>query len=546
MVEILSKIQRQIQSSRKHRIGLVVLVAMVLATIWKLLLFNEIMQSSPKLPTYSDMPNIPQDATLPEDAAFSTELKTKLCSELPISESFLTMTGSPAFIDISPPYKISAGGSVCVRVVVPAFSTNTSLSYAPFPGAPWDSILVDMVGNNTGISIPVVLQPSNRAQNYIRDSTHIYEADVVLRDADTYTPTGYIEYRNGLWNNEEHIERPPMIPEQLLVNSLVTVEDGALNDFSLNNYLNLPLCTEPNADGRWISVDKLPFNTTLAPDNYNRVWLPYSCQLQPYTYQEFAQCLQQKHSLIHWFGDSNTRRALKKITTFGQWCSEPNRINSVQCICHDSAERFGVYNSNSPVIPIDIDSAMAVSSPALDGNIGTVPANKSRIIMFRWGGLTPRNNPPWPDTFSTNFTQQMGSPSVAIFGLINWDTAFTTRSYFIQQVELLADYILHNYSNQTQITIRTGQYYCCTYDQVPNFKRMYTRLRNQYFNQYLIDILQAKLGTNYSISIWDVSQIAERRPYAAREEMALACPSNHVRAELVDIENTLLMNHLCN
>ncbi|KAJ1746070.1 hypothetical protein LPJ79_005997 [Coemansia sp. RSA 1821] len=189
---------------------------------------------------------------------------------------------------------------------------------------------------------------------------------------------------------------------------------------------------------------------------------------------------------------------------------------------------------------------MAVSAPALDANLGTVPANNSRIIMFRWGGLTSRNNPPWPNTFAANFTRRMGSPSVAIFGLISWDTAFTARIYFIQQVELLAGHILQSYSSNTKIVIRTGQYYCCTYGQIPNFKRMYTRLRNQHFNQYLIDILQKKLGAAYSISVWDVSQIAERRPYAARKEMALACPSNHVRAELVDVENSLLINHLCN
>ncbi|KAJ2448394.1 hypothetical protein EV183_005460 [Coemansia sp. RSA 2336] len=530
-------------SSRKCCI--VVLVAVVLVTVWR---FRSLHMIAENLPTYSIMPGIAEDP-LPDNssnAAYALDLRSKLCSELPVPESYLTLADFSPFIDISQPYIVAAGSSVCVRVVVPAVPSNTFLSYAPFPGTPWDSVLVDMVGNNTGVSIPVALQPSNHAQNYIRNQTHIYEADVVLRDADIYIPTGYIEYRNGLWNNEDHIEIPPMIPEQLEVNAVVTVEDNALNDFRLSNYPNLPLCTEPDADGRWIAKDKLPFNTTLATDNYGRVWLLYSCQLQPYTYKEFARCLQQKHPLIHWFGDSNTRRALKKLTTFGQWCSEPNRINSAQCICHDSGEKFGIYNSKSSVVPIDIDPAMAVSAPALDANIGTVPANSSRIIMFRWGGLTPRNNPPWPDTFAANFTHRMGIPSVAIFGLINWDTAFTARTYFIQQVELLAAHILQNYSSNIKIVIRTGQYYCCTHDQVPNFKRMYTRLRNQYFNQYLIDILRTKLGSNYSISIWDVSQIAERRPYAARKEMVLGCSSNHARAELVDIENSLLMNHLCN
>ncbi|KAI9466477.1 hypothetical protein BX667DRAFT_504296 [Coemansia mojavensis] len=199
-----------------------------------------------------------------------------------------------------------------------------------------------------------------------------------------------------------------------------------------------------------------------------------------------------------------------------------------------------------PVIPIDIDPIAGGSSPSADAKLGSVPANSSRIIMFRWGGLTTRNDPPWTDTFSSGFVQEKGNPSVAIFGLVNWDTAFSTRALFIRQVELLAGHILQSYSSSTKIILRTGQYYCCTYDKDPKWKRKFSRLRNQYFNQYLTDIFQAKLGADYSISVWDVSQIAERRPYGAREEMALACPPNHVRAELIDIENLVLINHLCN
>ncbi|KAJ2667547.1 hypothetical protein IWW42_005837 [Coemansia sp. RSA 1085] len=311
-------------SSRK--LLAIVLVAVVVVAMWRFLSSSMVVHSASNQPTNKPETAQPALSGNTHDAAYSAELNPKLCSELPVPEAYLD--NSPAFINIPHPHKIPTGSSVCVRVAVPAAASNASLSYAPFPGTPWDSVLVDLVGQNTGISVPVALQPSSQVQNYIRDKAHIYEADVVLRDADTYIPAGYIEYRNGLWNGEDHDDVVPIGAEQLVVpaDAVVAVEDN--HAFGLSNYPKLPLCTEPDADGRWIAKDKLPFSTTLPPDNYNRVWLPYDCQLQPYTYKEFAQCLQQKHSLIHWFGDSNTRRALKKITTLGQWCSEPNRITT--------------------------------------------------------------------------------------------------------------------------------------------------------------------------------------------------------------------------
>ncbi|KAJ2357887.1 hypothetical protein GGF43_001181, partial [Coemansia sp. RSA 2618] len=308
------------------------------------------------------------------------------------------MDGLPAFVDIPQASSISLGDSVCIRVVVPTKASNSSKSFAPFPNTPWDSVLLDLVGNYTGISVPVALQMSNNPQNYIRRSVHIYEADVVLRDVDTFIPAGYIEYRDALWNGEDHTEVQPMVPEQLAISpdAHVAVTDDSSSTYSMANYLSLPLCTEPDADGRWVSVDDLPFNASLAlpPDNTNRVWLPYDCRLQRYSYQEFAQCLQQKHPLVHWFGDSNTRRALKKITTLGRWCSKPEEIDTQMCICNDNAQGLGMFDKSAPFFPIDIDPVNGGKSPLSDKHLDVPPANSSRIIMFPWGGLTTLNSPP--------------------------------------------------------------------------------------------------------------------------------------------------------
>ncbi|KAJ1779054.1 hypothetical protein LPJ67_005993, partial [Coemansia sp. RSA 1938] len=103
---------------------------------------------------------------------------------------------------------------------------------------------------------------------------------------------------------------------------------------------------------------------------------------------------------------------------------------------------------------MDIDPVTGGTLPLDSQQLGTVAANSSHIILFKWGSLTTLNNPPWESTFSLSFTQ-MGTPSVTIFALVNWDVAFSTRSFFTQQVEMLIEHVAQTYLTSTDIVIRT-------------------------------------------------------------------------------------------
>ncbi|KAJ1764282.1 hypothetical protein LPJ74_006679, partial [Coemansia sp. RSA 1843] len=54
------------------------------------------------------------------------------------------------------------------------------------------------------------------------------------------------------------------------------------------------------------------------------------------------------------------------------------------------------------------------------------------------------------------------------------------------------------------------------------------------------------LGDTRKISVWDVASLTERRPYKARDAEVNFCPANHVRSEVINIENQILMNAMCN
>ncbi|PIA15565.1 hypothetical protein COEREDRAFT_87751 [Coemansia reversa NRRL 1564] len=533
----------------------------VLSMIFYLLLYyyfiaelNIVVNATKRNDFYNFKPHIDKPLL---DKEISRELVgSNKCSDLPIPKLFWNMTidNSSAFVTIPHTHDINIDETLCVRVVVPSKPVEFYSTFAPIANTPWDSILLDMVGQRTGISIPVSLQMTDNTANYKNGLTHIYEADVLFRDADVYYPQGYIEYRNAKWNSEQHLNAQPLLPEPLEISDKliisVTAKQNNTNPYGLDNYLNLPFCTTANAEGRWIHIDQLPFDISLAspPDNFNRVWLPYKCRLRQYSYPQLFQCLKEKYPLIHWFGDSNTRRALKKITSLGNWCSAPEERNNLMCTCNDNASNFGKYDTHALFAPIDFDSINGGNTALQDysnGNLGLIPANKTRIVLFRWGGLTMLNNPPWSDTFNGGINVRAGVPSIAIFALVNWDVAFSSYTFFTQEVNKLLDLVSENYPASTQIVIRTGQYFCCTYDMDINLNRKYSRLRYKYFNDYIVNAFQIRFGSSRKVHVWDVSQISERREYHARQE-ASTCAPNHVRAEIIDLENQILANAICN
>ncbi|KAJ2692533.1 hypothetical protein GGH99_001668 [Coemansia sp. RSA 1285] len=481
---------------------------------------------------------------------FSRPVRRK-CADIAVPADYwaLEEAMSHPFVDIQQTGPISLGETVCVRVVVPAPKARVSVLYTPFPGKPWDSVQLDLVGNITGVSVPVRLRAVEDYRNSLRDSAHVYEADVPLRDVDAFVPQGVLEYRDAKWNPEDGL--PPVVyaPEALQVSDglVVQVVDSDQNNrLSLAQHLSLPLCTEANPEGRWLNATEIPFDTStlMPPDHHGRIWVPYTCRMQRYSYQDFTKCLVQKYPILHMYGDSNTRRMLKKLTTLGEWCSTEESHTTHPCLCEDYGDRFERFRVSREEVVIDMDPITGGNSPTGNFSKAMAPPNKSRIYFRRWGGLTARNAMPWSRSFDAGVQHFFGTPQVAIISLTNWDAAFSTRAYFAAQLDRLVALVEKSYGPETEIILRTGQHYCCRYDN-SRTHRQYSRLRNQSFDSYIADVFRERLGDRRRISVWDVATLMETQPLEIRSELPF-CPSNHARAEIIDIENHLLFNRLCN
>ncbi|PIA15566.1 hypothetical protein COEREDRAFT_81894 [Coemansia reversa NRRL 1564] len=489
--------------------------------------------------------------TLPGVNDITSNRTVRLCSEIPIPSSYwgMNIADQPSFVDIPNLKTVNIGDSVCVRVVVTESEYKPSMVYMPVPNSPWDSVLLDLVGTSTGISIPVHLQMSPHVNNYQPGVAHVYEADVVLRDVDVYIPEGYIEFRNGQWNAEGNATLPLLIPEKIFIAEELKVNvadvDGT-SKYSLQRYMELPLCRSMDMEGRWIQKEVLPFHRVLVPaaDNHGRVWLPYHCRLRRIAYAEFGKCLVQRHPMLHWFGDSNTRRALKKITSLGEWCARSEEKDQRFCMCEDYLQPFNRFNEHSREVFIDMDPVAGGIMPSGWFYPTIAPANKSRIIAFKMEGVTHINIPPWQERFNLGITQKYGTPNTVIISLVNWDMAMSTMAAFAIELDKLIEHISKSYPNSTELIIRTGQYFSGPTDQSPT-KRKFSRMRGILMNKYVENAFKLKFGHSRAIRVWDVAAIAERRPIIARKEASM-CISNHARAEMVEIENQILFNGLCN
>ncbi|KAJ2135155.1 hypothetical protein GGH17_002500, partial [Coemansia sp. RSA 788] len=201
----------------------------------------------------------------------------KKCSEIKIPKSYwaTTAASTPAFVVIPDAGQINVDDTVCIRVVVPARKQRVHMAYTPFPNTPWDSVLLDLVGQRTGVSVPVRLQPAMDIRNTFRDESHVYEADVRLRDVDEYRVEGYVEFRDALWNCDGELAPADYIPEPLHIPSTLrvdVVDPQKTSTYNLERYMELPLCTDLDVEGRWVSSDALSFNTDLVPppDDHGR------------------------------------------------------------------------------------------------------------------------------------------------------------------------------------------------------------------------------------------------------------------------------------
>ncbi|KAJ2574789.1 hypothetical protein GGH19_003538 [Coemansia sp. RSA 1807] len=464
---------------------------------------------------------------------------------------------------------VVAGQPVCIRVVVPPIKPAGMLArqekemvelFQTIPSEPglWDSITLDAVGQSSGISIPVQLQPVAHANMARRNTVHVYEGELQAYDADVFAISGVVEYRDAAWNYEQPASLPDEYqPERISVlrDAQIRVSVPRASSFHPENHMRLPVCQRTDEPGRWVQPATLPFAAEAhgQPLYGGKVWLPYRCRLRSYTYSAFLQCLDDYRPFspettgkytVHWFGDTNSRRALKKITSLGQWCSGI-MASRPQCLCDDSGEAFPRFTGQNTVRDTllelnDEDGGWSVRENGMVKNRG-IQNSLAQVYYHRWEGLTQYNSGRWQDVFKPSALGLYPQANLVVISIGNMDVSFTQFLEYTRQLNELVVLLQSAYDEQ-HIVLRMPQYFCCRAPSGNPPRRM-QKDRNRLYGDYARRLFELHFGSR--LHVWDVSGIAETLPLEQRRDVA-GCAVNTVPSEIVDLENLQLMNGICN
>ncbi|KAI9265264.1 hypothetical protein BDA99DRAFT_559325 [Phascolomyces articulosus] len=508
---------------------------------------------------------------------------------------------------------------ICVQAILPEPPVNTTFMMDHYLYQPaneqlsstsspwWDSIMVSALNIDTDASMPIHMEPWKghallrkewmkhrgdkphfmlelESMMHERRTIHVYEGSIKLLDPGRYHFDARIEYQEAKWN----FEKGPIVPyrpQQIMhiypedyidVPIQHSYEDNEKddNEYSLlrhivKQHMELPYCTRTDLSGRWLPSAVLSATEEPAAlDIRNKFWAPYNCRLRRISYQDFGACLEKKYPHgIDAFGDSNTRRMIKKIITHGRWCDDwsfvantfgkPNeQIGSARNDNHPPPKNQSTDPLNWDYIGDELQLRACYcedyKEPGWNKEWFDVEKRKMLVWVgnqtngvhlrsYKWDGLTYLNNPSWNTSFNQTAIRQHAPGDVAIVSIGNWDAAFMTVEQFQKELDELVDLIHRRYRYSTLVIYRTPQYYCCRVDATDRYRHI-SGQRVQLFDQLAREQFQQRI---HNLMIWDTFTMGESRNWDEKQA-SNGCASNHVSADVVEVENQVLMNALCN
>ena len=430
-----------------------------------------------------------------------------------------------------------------------------------------------------------------------RKTMHIYQGSVMLRDPGRYKLDAKLDYQEGKWN----FELGPIVPysvqeitdiyppgpfdvqekqlqkyhhhHQHSDNRNANIDDSTLESV-VKDHMALPLCTRMDLPGRWLPSYVLPAGEE--PPGLGlaaKFWAPYSCRLRQINYNDFGACLANKYPAgIDTVGDSNTRRMIKKIVTHGRWCADWNSVSKeymrktikMDIQAQQQQQQEGTIESETNIHQQNITNPLNWEYTGEQNQLRACycedygepgwnkewfDANSRKQLIWvgnrttgaylrshKWDGLTYLNNPSWEMEMEYH-----PNGDIAIFSIGNWDSAFLTLEQFQEELDLLVDLVAQRYQHYKYVIYRTPQYYCCRADRSPRYRHI-SGQRVQLFNQVAKRTFRAKVK---NLIIWDTYLMGESRTWKEKQ-LSRTCSSNHVSADVVEVENQILMNALCN
>ncbi|RUP44664.1 L-Aspartase-like protein [Jimgerdemannia flammicorona] len=389
-------------------------------------------------------------------------------------------------------------------------------AYQPVRDHAPDSLLVVAVSENVRHVIDV---------HPVRNHPNLYAAPAVFLHAGRYHLEIDVEYRNYAWNSEPDAPFPAYAP--ISTTSVNSIDVVASTPASIA-LLEKRLCG-PGSDfrGRWL---KLGFFRKLYPFDYwgvedthvddkGYVFVPDRCRIEYFSLSQGNECL--KDMVVHVYGDSNTMRSLKVISTANEWCAE----GACDCEDRDGDDRSDTlfpWAANQD-IPLQFNSSRNANTTVyfhfIEGLVRT-----SISTSTPWANLLKSSSPR---------ARTLPKADLVLVTLGNWDSAFTPLEDFKRALSDFTRTLRRLYPKQ-RIVFQTPQPFCCT---IMNEKH-WTRERVQMFHDASVKKMR-EIGA----VVWDVSVLGGRKDIVKRDDCENR--NNYARIKMMRIQNQILWNVMC-
>lgn len=384
----------------------------------------------------------------------------------------------------------------------------------------------------------------------------VYTVPYSLRHPGSYQASGEVEFQNYDWVMEDPIDlQTERLPYVMLNNTLevssppVVITGRPVSRPTAKCHYN----GMNNLRGRWYRASSFALHgnqTALNPDAYLEfaehntttdewgwTFAPDLCSLTYFSPEDHLDCLGNRS--IQVLGDSNSRRVLKSVASGGiAWCQERDE-RICQCEDHFQEEFYDVLWNK--IDAFRIRDTTQRDEPTIFGR------NSKLYFDFVGGAINAKLFNPWEFFYNENSDQQSivsrrmenyGPIDVVHVSFIGWDmAAVLTPSEMVAALPKVRETLRKAYPAGTRFIHRLANNNCCGNT---NHKTRYSAPRFAIWNHMWREFWaeDEKKGT---IKVIDPSVLQGRRD----AETAFLCPTTHLRASHVRLEQMMWMGAVC-
>ncbi|KAI9334023.1 hypothetical protein BDR26DRAFT_921109 [Obelidium mucronatum] len=436
------------------------------------------------------------------------------------------------------------------------------------------------------------LPSTSPTSSHVYEHSRIYESELELSVHGIYELSVRLEHRDYEWNpiNSTHLKisslKKVTLPLHIQANTTAKVyvphTRSSINTNQISPHCNIsslynssaltnssaeeapfPFPLDSLFPGHWRlhtallsnpRYNSTPWVTNQSPSKTGYLWLPSTdCTLRHFTPPASRKCLIKKYPVIHWYGDSNSRRAIKYLNMNKPWTTFVKGDTDAE-ICEDGRSGwFGDFHHGNRAVLIGENEGIANKNP--EGEVELMSKSEkwkaayAKIYFRSIGDSSTRNPFLWKDILDVGHPKNAVAESrrynesvkLVIFSSGNWGAAFEQYATWAQELRKFAISLKTLYAHETGVrfVFRPAQPACSSrvFGHNRFEHRKYTHARNEMFRTTAAIIFKEELNAD----IWDVGPVNSDDLMCS----SFDCPSNHAHPSIISMENQLLFNLLC-